>query len=104
MPYQPHEQRVIDSLTDIASGHNDPRARAMADKPDARQVTLNRSTVEAMLAALDGKSVTSLSDAERLIQQQRYSTVEDALAAADGKMGEDAVTCFLNALRYADED
>ena len=78
--------------------------RSMADKPDARQVTLNRSTVEAMLAALDGKSVTSLSDAARLIQQQRYSTIEDALVAADGKMGEDAVMCFLNALRYADDD
>ena len=78
--------------------------RALADKPDARQVTLNRSTVDAMLAALDGKSVTSLSDAARIIQQQRYSAVEDALAAAEGKMGEDAVTCFLNALRYADED
>ena len=30
--------------------------RAMADKPDARQVTLNRSTVEAMLAALEAQA------------------------------------------------
>lgn len=43
--------------------------RAMADKPDARQVTLNRSTVEAMLAALEAQAAAQ--------------PVPDAVAEAD---------------------
>ncbi len=77
--------------------------RALADKPYASKVTLNRATVEAMLAAMDGKQVVTLSDAARLIQRQRYLAVGDALSAADDLRGEDAVTAFLNALSSVDD-
>jgi len=87
----------------MREGTIDRLKRAMADKPDATQVTLNRQTVEAMLSALDGRQVVTLADAARLIQRQRYSVMADALSAADGESGEDAVTAFLNALGAADE-
>lgn len=47
----------------------------------------------------DARTISTVSDAVKLIQRQRYSTVEPGLSAAEGKSGEDAVTCFLNALR-----
>jgi hypothetical protein len=72
--------------------------RAINSKPEASMVQLSRASVEAMLDALDGKTVSTPADAARLIQRQPYSAVADALAAADDKSGEDAVTSFLNSL------
>ena len=72
--------------------------RAMENKPEASRVELSRSTVDALLRAVEGKEVTTLADAARIIQSQHYRDVEDALSASDGKEGEDAVSAFLNVL------
>ena len=77
--------------------------RALADKPDAQRVELSRATVEALIAAADGRQVVTLGDAARLIQRQRYAAVSDALSAADDQTGEDAIVCFLNALSASDD-
>lgn len=72
--------------------------RAMENKPEASRVELSRSTVDALLRAVEGKEVTTLADAARIIQRQHYRDVADALSAADGKEGEDAVSAFLDVL------
>ena len=77
--------------------------RALADKPDAQRVELSRATVVALIAAAEGRQVVTLGDAARLIQRQRYAAVSDALSAADGQTGEDAIVCFLNALSASDD-